>query len=305
MSYPHSHGSAQVSPGPGPSPSHGGPPAKKPGPLVIAALVVGGVVALVAFGFFARFMAQRQDAECATAIGVAMSVVGGNDDAKASAAAERAHAKCRSGHESELAGLDQALARRAELAKTRTARPALLAAGYRAEQLDRATMAPVCKSRGFMVVEMVAPNVAGSPHYFDCDRLVLWQTSAQSREECAARKLEHTTTTDELGNTVGACKRTAPPEEETPPGLMRVKADGAYVGATTKAKLERAVAISASGDREAFARYMKTEPGVVVMQPRLEVFIVELDGLLFGPARVRKKGSTQEIWVLREALESP
>ena len=44
---------------------------KRPGPLVIAALVAGGVAALVALAFFARFMAQRQETECVAAIGAA------------------------------------------------------------------------------------------------------------------------------------------------------------------------------------------------------------------------------------------
>ncbi len=134
------------------------------------------------------------------------------------------------------------------------------------------------------------------------------------KEDCLAVHMEWSEQVLADGRTVVGCDtpkeptveaKTAPAATEAPSGVstMRIKSEGAWVGATTKAKLEKAVDIAASGDRAAFEKYVQTEPGVAIMAPRTEVVIVELDGILLGPARVRRKGGTQEVWVLREALE--
>lgn len=293
---------------PGPTAPQG--PTKKPSPLVVVGLIVGAVLAFGALIAFAGVMARRQAERCSAAMATANAAVAvpvdGSDDAAATRALNDAIEKCRKVNEraADVEALKASLARRQELGKSVRARPAMLAAGYKPEQLDRSAMVPVCRSRGLYVVEMVASNVAGEPHFWDCERNAVFGTMYLGPADCEARKLEHTTITDDKGNTVGACKR-AEPEVETIPGLMRIKAEGVYVGATTKAKLERAVDIAASGDRAAFDRYVKTEPGVALMAPRTEVVLVDLDGLLLGPAKVRKRGETTEIWVLRDALESP
>ncbi len=293
----------------GQPPQYLSPPPKKPSALAIVGIIGGGVLAFAVLIAFVAFLAKRQAQACDDAMARARAAVtqpvDGGDDTAATSAAKEATSKC--GRISERAAdvdaLKAALTRRAELTKSVRARPAMLAAGYTKEQLARESMIPICRARGLYVVEMVASNVAGEPHYWDCEPDAVFGTMYLDARDCEARKLEHTTIVDESGNTVGVCRRPAPAVAEAPAGLMRIKSEGAWLGATTKAKLEKAVEIAASGDRAAFDRYTKTEPGVAIMAPRTEVILVELDGILFGPARVRRKGGTEEVWVLREALE--
>lgn len=282
-----------------------GPPMKKLGPLGIAFVVVGCIAGLGLFIVFVRFMASREQEACIAALADAKAAVqtpvDGGDDAVAARAVQSALARCKT-NTPEASALSEAIARRAELGKTVRARPAMLAAGYRAAQLDPAAMATACKQRSLYVVEMVATNVATGPHYWDCDPDAVYGTIYLSPSECEARKLTSTTVQDEFGKSVGACKRDSQPEDESA-GVMRIKASGSWLSAPTKEKLEKAVALAAAGNRAGYDDYLRRERGIVVVAPRMEVYVVE--GSLFGPVKVRGKSTGREMWVLAESLEHP
>ncbi len=75
------------------------------------------------------------------------------------------------------------------------------------------------------------------------------------------------------------------------------------MGAVSKAKLDQAVALVAQGDAAAFDKMLASDPGVFVLQPGLEVYVADADGVLGSVVKVRKKGTTAEIWTVREAIE--
>jgi hypothetical protein len=177
---------------------------------------------------------------------------------------------------------------------------ALLAAGFKPEQLDRAAMEPTCKAKGFMPVEMIDYEIPGAPHYWKCDDKILYQDAPQTFAMCESRGLEHTTTRDAAGKTVGACKRK---EEEKPVGVWKTK--GGYIAATNVRNLNRGVEIVASGDKEAFALFVNSTPGVFILRAGLEVSLVETNGMLASEVKVRRRGTLQEFWTVREALDSP
>lgn len=117
------------------------------------------------------------------------------------------------------------LVRRAELAKTVRAWPTMKAAGYTKEQLLRESMAPICQARRLYPVEMVASNVPGERHYWDCEPNAVFGTMYLDSRDCEARKLEHTTIVDDSGNTVGVCaNRGVPPEEQKMRAACKVDA---------------------------------------------------------------------------------
>ena len=193
---------------------HSGPSlqAKKPNVVLIAAIGGGGLVIVVALALLVRSAAHRQEADCAAAVQQASGAIGKGDDAAGRGALQSARAACKSLRATELAALEAVLNKRQQDAKAVATRPALLAAGFKPEQFTRATIAPVCKDR--MPVEMVASQVQGEPHYWDCDQAVLYQIAPQTPQTCDARKLEFTTTTDENGKSVGACKTSAESVDE-------------------------------------------------------------------------------------------
>lgn len=268
---------------------------------IVVGLGVLGILLMIGLGVLLARGAAKQTANCDAAYAEAAGLVAKSDPGGRQAI-EKARSICMSSLKvPELAALEAQAEKNEEFAKTLAAKPAMLAAGYKEEQLYRETMSDVCKGRGFMVVEMVAPNVPGGPHYWDCDPTIPYQEGRQSPESCAAKNLEFGAMQGPDGEPIGVCKRKA---AEAPAGLMRIKKDGVHVGATTEALLERAVEIAASGDREAFDKYVRKTPGVALMQPRLQVIIVDTSGFFASRVKVRKKGGTQEVWVLREALES-
>lgn len=264
-------------PQPPTSPVAPSPLRPKPSPFVVAGIIGGSVLGFAALIAFVSFMAKRQGRACDDAMsraGVAITKpVDGSDDALTTSAVTEAIDKCQGIPEraADVDRMNAILVRRAAVVKTVRAWPALRAAGYTKEQLTRDLMAPVCQTRGLYPVEMVASNVAGGPHYWDCEPNAVFGTMYLDARDCEARKLEHTTIVDDSGKTVGVCRK---PQAgavaiDAPAGLMRIK-QGAWVGATTKAKLEKAVELVASGDRAAFDAYIKREPGVVIMMPRAE-----------------------------------
>lgn len=96
-----------------------------------------------------------------------------------------------------------------------------------------------------------------------------------------------------------ASPRRAPSDD---PLLWRTK-EG-FVGATSRAKLDQAMALVAAGDQAAFEQLLAREPAnVFLLAPGTEVYISEVDGIVGGVVKVRKKGTTAEIWTLRAALE--
>ncbi len=210
-----------------PTPNYGGPPQGGNGPqqgyggalptppnktnVKVVTLIAGGVIVLVALVFLIGSLAHRQQEKCDVAMqDVAVKVAAGNATATRTAI-EAARGTCKSLHAAELASLDVTLQKQLQKeeneTKTLAARPALLAAGHTPEQLSRATVLPVCKSKDRMPVEMIAREVSGNPHYWDCDTQVLYQDAPNTPASCEARKLEFTTIQDENGNSVGACKK--------------------------------------------------------------------------------------------------
>lgn len=102
----------------------------------------------------------------------------------------------------------------------------------------------------------------------------------------------------------------APPASSTPtPARQQPPADpllwrtvGGHIGAVSRAKLDQATTLVAQGDREAFERLLATDPGVFVLAEGLEVYVADSDGVLSSVVKVRKKGTTAEIWTVREAI---
>ncbi len=96
-----------------------------------------------------------------------------------------------------------------------------------------------------------------------------------------------------------ASPRRAPSDD---PLVWRTK-EG-FVGATSRAKLDQAMALVASGDRQAFEQLLASEPAnVFLLAPGTEVYVSDLDGIVGGIVKIRKKGTTAEIWTLRAAIE--
>jgi len=189
----------------------GPPPAPKPkaSPALIAGLVGGGLLVLVGLVLLLRSAAHKQEADCAVAIQTASTRVAAGDPNGSRTGIQSARDVCKSWRADELAALESAVEKQEADAKAKAAYPALLAAGYKQEQLTRSSMLPVCKAKDRMPVEMIAYNVPGEPHYWDCDRNILYQDRPQTSADCEARKLDFTTVRDETGKDVGACKMSA------------------------------------------------------------------------------------------------
>jgi hypothetical protein len=151
-----------------------------------------------------------------------------------------------------------------------------------------------------LAVARVAGQLPGTPRFWECDASLPYLDAPATPALCEAKGLEYVTLTEFDGSLKGACKRKAEPE---PVGLMRTKREGSYVGAITQAKLERAVQLAAQGDRGAFDRYVRGEPGVFIVAPDIEVVLVETSGVLASMVKVHRRGDPAEFWVLREALE--
>ncbi len=88
--------------------------------------------------------------------------------------------------------------------------------------------------------------------------------------------------------------------KETAPRVFHTKTG--YFAAVSKALLEHGVAIAASGDDRALARYL-VSPGVIRLDSGTEVVVVESGGILSGTVKFRKRGELTEYWSMREALE--
>lgn len=189
----------------------GAPPTPKPktSPALVAGLVGGGLVVLVGLALLLRSAAHKQEENCAVAVQAASSRVAAGDPNASRGAIQVARDACKSLRADELAALEAGVAKQEADAKAKAAYPALLAAGYKPEQLTRASILPICKAKDRQPVEMVASNVQGEPHYWDCDRNVLFQDRPQTPADCEAKKLDFTTTRDENGKDVGACKMSA------------------------------------------------------------------------------------------------
>ncbi|MCA9643405.1 MAG: hypothetical protein KC492_22050 [Myxococcales bacterium] len=191
----------------------GGPKPTKLSPAVIAGAIAGGFVVLLILAGLLRSAATRQRKRCDAELQQAVAQLAKNDPTATRAAIESARTVCKSYRAADIATLEAEAEKREVIARAEAARPLLLAAGYKPEQLSRATMLPVCKAKNRMPVEMVAPGMTGEPHYWDCDRDVLYQESPQTPASCEARKLEFTTVLDEEGKRVGACKMSAEAKE--------------------------------------------------------------------------------------------
>lgn len=85
------------------------------------------------------------------------------------------------------------------------------------------------------------------------------------------------------------------------PLLWRTK--GGHVGAVSRAKLDQATSYVAQGDRAAFEAMLASDPGVFVLETGLEVYVADSGGILGSVVKIRKKGTTAEIWTVREAIE--
>lgn len=303
--YPHQPGPPQGKQHPG---QPGAPASKQVPPVVVAAVLVVTVLGGVAGAFGLRANGAKIDAKCGEAVQAVRDALAKNDDAALQSALGAARPVCvgdarLAAVEAETnqrqAATQRQAAHEARIAAIAAARPALLKAGYKPEQLDEAAMTSVCRRRGFMVVPMQADNVPGSPPYWDCDKAIVFQDAPRVPADCT-EGLEYTNFKNEFGERVGACKKAAPPE---PIGAMRIKKDGPWVGASTKGKLEKAISLAALDGNEAFQRYVKSEPGVTLMQPGLDVTVVQ--GAMSGPVLVRKRANGGEVWVQAESLEMP
>jgi hypothetical protein len=90
--------------------------------------------------------------------------------------------------------------------------------------------------------------------------------------------------------------------EELPPGTFVTK-DG-YLGALSKARLDQAIELLASGDNTAFDQLLATGE-VFALKSGLQVTVVDHEGFLASVVKVRKRGTLVEFWTVREALNSP
>ncbi len=88
--------------------------------------------------------------------------------------------------------------------------------------------------------------------------------------------------------------------KEAAPNVFHTKTG--YFAAVSKALLERGIAIAASGDDQALARYL-VSPGVIRLDSGTEVVVIESGGILSGTVKFRKRGEIMEYWTVREALE--
>ncbi len=88
--------------------------------------------------------------------------------------------------------------------------------------------------------------------------------------------------------------------KETAPNVFHTKTG--YFAAVSKALLERGIAIAASGDDQALARYL-VSPGIIQLDRGTEVIAVESGGVFSGTVKFRRRGELAEYWTVREALE--
>jgi hypothetical protein len=277
------------------SPSPTGTSASRTNPVVAVAVVVG-LLALCGGGVaLLKSLAEGQQRQCVATLAKVQA-------APTRALLDAAKAVCKSVEPASVAAAEHQVAEAEQLAKDVAARPALLASGFQPEQLERASMAAACRQRGCLAVVRLAAQLPGPPRYWECDPTLPYLDAPATPAVCEAKGYDYSTVTDVDGAVAGVCKRKEPAATV---GLMRVRADGAYVGAATRAKLERAVQLAASGDRSAFDRYLKAEPGVFVVAPNLEVVLVDVSGVLASMVKVHKNGDPAEFWLLREAIESP
>ncbi len=86
------------------------------------------------------------------------------------------------------------------------------------------------------------------------------------------------------------------------PGDLSWTTREGYVAARTEAQLDQAVRLVADGDREAFAAFVTRGPDVFLLKEGSVVFVVETTGVLASHVKIRLKGTTAEVWTLREAL---
>ncbi|CAN5912551.1 hypothetical protein BH11MYX4_BH11MYX4_36520 [soil metagenome] len=92
-------------------------------------------------------------------------------------------------------------------------------------------------------------------------------------------------------------------KDELPVNAYRVAKTG-FVAAVREESLDKAVALVADNDREAFDRFLKTEPGVLLLTKGELVFLVDTSGFT-TKVKIRRKGDTRALWTVREAIERP
>ena len=73
-----------------------------------------------------------------------------------------------------------------------------------------------------------------------------------------------------------------------------------YIGALSKASLNRAMTILNSGDKQAFYNYVNSNPVVFFLSPGLSVY---LEDSSWGLIKIRRVGKTISIWTFREAVK--
>jgi hypothetical protein len=217
------------------SPSPPAATASRTSPVVTGAVVAGMLALLGGGGALLKMLADRQQGQCVAALAKVRAT-------PTSTLLDSAKAVCKSAEAESVAAAEQQVAQAEQLAKDSAARPALLAAGLQPEQLGRATMTEACRQRGLLAVARVAGQLPGTPRFWECDPSLPYLDAPATPALCEAKGLEYATLTEFDGSVKGACKRKAEPE---PVGLMRIKREGAYVGAVTRAKLERAVQLAA------------------------------------------------------------
>lgn len=128
--------------------------------------------------------------------------------------------------------------------------------------------------------------------------LFLFLRNAPRRPDPSSSAPPATSTAISPPTTSSAASRPAPPDD---PLVWRTV--GGHVGAVSRVKLEQAMAIAATGDKEAFDKLLANDTGVFVLAPGLEVYVSDADGVLGSVVKVRKKGTTAEIWTVREAIK--
>ena len=190
----------------------GGPPAAdaKRKKIALACLLVFLVLVIVNIRSL-----KKETAACDSATNAAIAAT---TPEAALAAAKTATGICNGKHGDALAAVVAS-------ATASLARPALLAAGYAPEQLDKAATTATCKAKGFFAVEMIEYTIPGNPHYFKCDD-ALYTTVSQTDEQCAANNQVPVVAHDEHDQIVRACRAKTAEELRGPEPTQQ--GDGSY-----------------------------------------------------------------------------
>jgi len=75
-----------------------------------------------------------------------------------------------------------------------------------------------------------------------------------------------------------------------------------YIAAFEEQDLDRALDFLAQGDRQAFNRFVSSNPGVFVLRPGLAVYR-ERYRVFAGKVKIRPKGQTWSMWTIPNAIE--